>query len=220
MPSPDFSADEARDIADSVLAGRGYVEAARPPSLQERIFDWIGDIFSDLLNTLTSSGGRGVFAWVIIAVFVALIAFLAYRLLGGVGAMPLRQGTSKPTVAMVEDRTASEWLEAAETAEAQGDWRTGIRCRHRSLVAGLVDREVVTARPGFTAGDIYRQVSADHPAVSEPLQEATDLFKDTWYGWVEATEDDGARFASLASSVLASTTAPAAVADDSQLVTA
>lgn len=204
-PPPEFSAEEARDIADSVLGGRAYAEAARPPSLQERIFDWIAEIFRDLLNALTSSGGRGIFAWVIIAVFVALIGFLVYRLFGGVGSMPLRQGSAKPTMAMIEDRTAAEWMQAAEAAEAEHDWRVGIRCRHRSLVATLVDRQVVTARPGFTAGEIQKWVGADYPAANAPLQEATGLFKDSWYGWVDATEADSDRFAELVSHVLAAT---------------
>lgn len=210
-PPPEFSSEEARDIADSVLAGRAYTEASRPPSLQERLFDWIGGIFGDLLNALSSTGGRGILAWVIIGIFVALIAFLAHRLIGGVGTLPLRQGSPKPTIAMIEDRTAAEWITAAEAAEAAGDWRAAIRCRHRSLVATLVDREVVTARAGFTAGEIQHHVSAHNPAVDGAVREATNIFKDTWYGWTEATEVQRNRFAELATRILAATTEQAPV---------
>lgn len=201
LPPPDFSGEEARGIADSVLAGRAYTEAARPPSLQERIFDWIADLFGDLLDALSSTGGRGIVAWVIIAIFVALIGYLCVRLIGGAGTLPLRQASRKPRVAMVEDRTAAQWLAAADEAEQSGDWRTGIRCRHRSLVATLIDRELVTARPGFTAGDIERRVAATHPASQQAMAEATNLFKDTWYGWAEATETSRDRFAALASQI-------------------
>lgn len=221
LPPPEFTGDEARDIADSVLAGRAYTEAARPPTLQERLFDWIGNLLSDLLNSLSSTGGRGIIAWVVIAIFVALIGFLIYRLIGGAGALPIRQASSKPTVAMIEDRTAAEWLTAAEEAERQQDWRTGIRCRHRSLTATLVDREVVTARPGFTAGDIERRVAALHPASQQTISEATQLFKDTWYGWVSATEASRDRFADLAAKILEETAQPPvvehpAITDDRQ----
>lgn len=211
LQPPDFSGEEARDIADSVLAGRAYTEAARPPTLQERIFNWIGDLFSDLLNALSSTGGRGIVAWLIIAIFVAVIGYLVFRLIGGAGTLPVRQPSRKPTIAMIEDRTAAEWLAAADEAEQLGDWRRGIRCRHRSLVAELVDRELVTARPGFTAGDIERRVTASHPEAHEAVSEATNLFKDTWYGWAEATEASRDRFAELASQIMTATSEPTVV---------
>ena len=93
-------------------------------------------------------------------------------------------------------------------AEGDREWRTAIRCRHRSLAAELLDLEVITARPGLTAGEIAREVAQARPAAEASMQEATWLFKDTWYGWSEADAVATAQFADLARQVLAAAEQP------------
>ena len=88
LPPSEVSAEKARDVADQVLSGRAYVEAARPPSLQERVFDWIADLIGDLFNALTSTGGRGIIAWLVIIGFGLLIAFLVSRLMRNLDPLP------------------------------------------------------------------------------------------------------------------------------------
>ena len=100
LPPSEVSAEEARDTADSVLSGRAYVEAARPPSLQERFFDWIAEVIGDLFNALSSTGGRGVTAWVVIIGFGLLIAFLLSRLVRNLDPLPPRLTTERPNVAL------------------------------------------------------------------------------------------------------------------------
>ena len=203
LPPSEVSADEARDTADSVLSGRAYVEAARPPSLQERFFNWITEVIGDLFNALSSTGGRGVIAWVVIIGFGLLIAFLMSRLVRNLDPLPPRPATQRPTVEIIGNRSANEWLADALAAEGAGDWRAAIRCRHRALVAELLDLDIVTARPGLTAGEIALEVGNVRPAADTSMQEATWLFKDTWYGWTDADAAATARFADLAAQVLA-----------------
>ena len=209
IPPTEVGADEARQTADQVLSGRAYVEAARPPSLQERLFDWLGERFADLFNLLSSGGGRGWTAWIIIALFGALIVFLLSRLLRNSVPSPAKVVIEGPEIDVIGDRSADEWLAAARDAEEAGDWRIAVRCRHRALVTTLVRRGVVAARPGQTAGEISLVVAEKMPPAAEAMQEATWLFKDTWYGWIDATADSSARFAELADQVLASDLVPA-----------
>ena len=181
LPPSEVSAEEARDVADQVLSGRAYVEAARPPSLQERAFDWIADLIGDLFNALSSTGGRGIIAWVVIIGFGLLIAFLVTRLMRNLDPLPAPPASARPIVEITESRSAGDWLADAIAAERNHDWRTAIRCRHRSLVAELLNLEIVTARPGLTAGEIAHEVAQARPAAAATMHQATWLFKDTWY---------------------------------------
>lgn len=203
LPPSEVSAEKARDVADQVLSGRAYVEAARPPSLQERVFDWIADLIGDLFNALTSTGGRGIIAWLVIIGFGLLIAFLVSRLMRNLDPLPTRPASTRPTVEITGNRSAGDWLADAMAAERTHDWRTAIRCRHRSLVAELLDLEIVTARPGLTAGEIAHEVAQARPAAAATMHEATWLFKDTWYGSHHADAAATAAFADLAHQVIA-----------------
>lgn len=203
VPPSNVGPEEARDLADRVLSGRAYLEASRPPSLRERVFDWIAEQFADLLNALSATGGRGITAWIVIGVFTAVIAYLLYRFTKGTGPTPKRQAASPPVIDVIAGHTAAEWLAQAEAAEAAGDWRVGVRCRHRWLAATLLGKGLISDRPGQTAGEIYQAVAAQRPDAQPAMQQATDLFKDTWYGWVEADKQSSDRFVALAHDVLA-----------------
>lgn len=203
LPRPQVSPEEARETADRVLSGRAYQQAARGPSLRERFFDWLGDLISDAFESLSTTGGRGLIAWVIIAIFGAAIAFLVFKLLQGIGPMPERQVKPDPTVEIAADRSAKQWLDRAMAAEADGDWRVGIRSRHRALVAEFIDREIVTTRPGQTAGEIQLTVASRFAPLAEPMRDLTWLFNDVWYGRTEAGVVERDRFVELSDAVLA-----------------
>lgn len=202
VPPSDISADEARRTADQVLSGRAYLEAARPPSLRERLFDWIGDRIADAFGALSSFGGRGLAAYIIIGLFTLAIVFLLARLVRNMGPTPLREARRKPSIAIEGDLSPAEWMTEAEAAEAQGNWREGLRCRHRSLVTELMERDAIHTSPGQTAGEIELTVAVTVPAAHAPMSDATDLFKDVWYGGREAGPTERDRFAQLAQNVL------------------
>jgi len=198
LPAPEVSIDEATSTADRVLQGRAYLEAAKPPSLRERFFDWLQDLFADILSSLTSVGGRGL-AMFIIGIFGLGILFLVWRLVRD-GRMPSarKDGNLGPVIDIERDLTATEWIQHAEEAEAAGDWRNGLRCRHRAMVAMLIDRDMVSPRPGQTAGEIEWEASRALPEAANDLHVATGLFKDVWYGWVDADATQRDTFAELA----------------------
>ena len=202
---PDSQVDPelARRTADEVLAGRAYVDADQPPSIPERALDWIVDVFADALSSLSSPGGRGLFAWLVILGFLVIIVALLVRLVRNFERLPASQASVSMNVDVHEGRSSREWLAAAEEAERAGNWRLAVRNRHRALVARLTARGVVSPAPGATAGEILRSASAHSPAVEEPLTHATRLFKDSWYGASEADRSTSERFALYAAEVLA-----------------
>jgi len=221
MQPPQRDPDQIRRTADEVLSGRAYQTAARPPSLQERIFDWIGDRFSDLFNSLSSSGSRGLIAWVVIILFAAVILYLVSRLMRNFGALPKPSIQPKPTIDVTTERSSKQWLAAAAEAEDAGDYRQGIRCRHQALVSSLVEKRLVAVGPDQTAGEINQLVSAQFPPVATPMNEATWLFQDTWYGWVHAGASSRDRFMELAAAIAReSGRNPTDQSDQSDLVTA
>lgn len=222
LPDPEFTGEQARDAADRVLSGRAYTEADRPPSLQERAFDWLADRIGDLFNALSTTGGRGVIAWVVIAFFAAVIVFFLSRLLRNVDPLPSRAARPQATIGVVEGRTRSQWLEEADAAARSGDFRAAIRCRHRALVAALVDGRLLSARPGFTAGEIASSVASSRPAAQAAMDQLTAVFDDTWYGYRPALAEDYERFTDLADLVeseVARQSQPEEPGEASQLVT-
>lgn len=193
----------ARDTADEVLRQRPYLDSARPPSLQERVLDWIVDLVSDALGALSSAGGRGAAAWIVIFLFLLLIAWLVRRLVRNWSPMPRSEHFPDPEVETTRSRAPEEWAADAEAAEASGRWNDAVRLRHRALVAELVDHAVVSSRPGQTAGSIERTVSAAATPATLPMGELTTMFKQAWYGRVEMDAADVAAFRQRAAVVLA-----------------
>lgn len=206
---PTISADQARRTADSVVSQGDYLRAARGPSLRERLFNWIAEQIGELFRALTSFGGRGVVAWVIIGIFVIAIAYLLSRLIRNLGPMPQREGSVDPRVDITQGLTPQQWKKRAAEAEAEGDWRSGIRCRHRALVTTLIDQGHVASRPGLTAGEIERIISANHPHAALSMRDATWLFQDVWYGSAPATATERDTFVGHAEQVLEQVAQPA-----------
>lgn len=189
-----------RDAADGVLNQPQYLEAARPPSLRERLLDWVVEIFTDIFRSLSTVGGRGVFAWVIVGIFVIAILFLLTRL--RVGGAVRKLPNALPTIEVHRELTAAQWRSEAANHETAGDWRAGLRCRHRALVTELIDRNTVSSRPGQTAGEVAATVSRQVPAAANSMRVATEIFGDAWYGGHAASSATRDQFESHSQNVL------------------
>jgi hypothetical protein len=82
--------------------------------------------------------------------------------------------------------TADEYAAAGRFAEA-------VRERLRAIVRDLVDRGVMTHRPGWTVTELARAAAAARPSTAPPLDGAVAVFSEIWYGQRTATAaDDGA----------------------------
>jgi hypothetical protein len=189
LPPPEAGADEIRRAADEILSRPEFQEPLR--SLYQRALDWIGDLISDAISALVGGGTGAVVAWVLLIAVVALVAYLVVRTVQGDRRRPSSHDATGITVESDDRRPAEAWAAEAERFEGEGRWRDAIRCRYRSIVAGLARSGVVDEVPGRTAGEYRVLVGHDRPAIAEPFAGATDLFERAWYG--EEAGPEGSR---------------------------
>lgn len=71
---------------------------------------------------------------------------------------------------------------AADLLAAQGRYAEAIRERLREVVTDLVRAGVVAPQPGWTAAELAVAAASARPSVQAPLDSATALFAEIWYG--------------------------------------
>jgi hypothetical protein len=197
LPQPQWAPDEARDAIREVLSRREFL-AQRPP-LATRLLGSIIDWLIDLLSLLTGSGGGSVLGLVVLGLILAGLAVLITRFARGVTVDPERAAA----LPVAPRRSATDWQAEAARREAEGDWRGGLRCRYRALVAMLGARGLVDEVPGTTAGEYRAQVGRNVPVVAGDFAGATELFELAWYGNRPTGPDQARMFGELADRVTA-----------------
>src|SRR5262249_52273092 len=80
------------------------------------------------------------------------------------------------------DRPAEEFVSLADRYAAQGRYAEAVRERLRAIVRELVDAGAVGNRPGWTGTELARVAAAARPPVRPPLDAASLVFSDIWYG--------------------------------------
>jgi uncharacterized protein DUF4129 len=85
------------------------------------------------------------------------------------------------------------FVSLADQLAAQGRYAEAVRERLRGIVRELVDAGVVENRAGFTITELARAASVARPSVRVPLDAASLLFSDIWYGQRPATAAHDAR---------------------------
>lgn len=193
LPRPTRPPAQVTGAVHRVLARPEYHYPG--PSLFERVqkavVDWLAGV-------LTGVVGSGIGAWIAIAVVLALVAFVAWRLSTGVTRDPGR-GVA---VSGVRTRPAADWRVEAEAHERAGEWRLAVRARYRALVADLAGRGLLHEVSGRTAGEYRAELGANLPAAGPPFAGATELFEGAWYGRRPTAAAEAARFRQLADRVL------------------
>jgi hypothetical protein len=124
-------------------------------------------------------------AVILIAVIVVVLVVIVRQ--GGFRQGLRRVRRASPVVMVsADDLGLSDdvWLARAVAAEEAGDWREGVRCRYRSLVAVLVSAGAVSEEIGRTAGEYRQLVQATVPEAAEPFGAATATFEEVWYGQI------------------------------------
>ena len=196
LPEPERSAEEARRVADEVLSDAVFDRP--PPGLLERAREWFFERIGEAVEGALGSSRSGLVGCLVVGALVVAAVLLVVRFTRGVqrdpGAASTASGPRRP---------ATDWLADARAHEAVGEWRAGLRCRHRALVASLAVRGVVDEVPGRTAGEYRVEVARRVPAVALDFDGATSLFELAWYGGREVGADDAGRFTDLADRVLA-----------------
>jgi Domain of unknown function (DUF4129) len=99
------------------------------------------------------------------------------------------------------DLSVDAFVSLADRLAAQGRYAEAVRERLRGIVRELVDAGVVEHRPGYTITELAAAASRARPAVRIPLDAASLLFSDIWYGQRPATAAHDAQMRQYAAQV-------------------
>jgi hypothetical protein len=139
----------------------------------------------------------------VIAALLGLAVYLVVRyvrLRGGRHTRDADDATEVQDVTSAPDPFAGGDPDALEAA---GRWREAMLVRYRRLVSALVDDGVLTPVPGRTSGEYSDDVAEARPDLTEPFDDATDLFERAWYGDLPTGAEESRRFQQAAGRVLA-----------------
>lgn len=96
-----------------------------------------------------------------------------------------RRAPAAPTVPAADvprPAPAPDGLTLADRLAAEGRFAEAIRQRLRDVVGELVAAGVVAPQPGWTATELTTVAAASRPDLAAPLDNATALFSEIWYG--------------------------------------
>jgi hypothetical protein len=93
---------------------------------------------------------------------------------------------------------AAVFATLADRYAAEGRYAEAVRERLRAMVRELVERGVITHRPGWTVTELAAAAGSARPAVKPPVVEATKIFTHIWYGKEPALSEHDNRMRVLA----------------------
>lgn len=206
LPVPQHDPEQARRVADEILSRPEYQWDEPSESPLEALADWIAERLGDLLpeGSFGFSGGSlpTAVGYVVLALLALLVAFIVWRARAGLRANR-KAGPAAADVVIEAGEADRDWAAEATAFEDAGDWREGLRCRYRALVAELAEREVIPDLVGRTAGEFVADVRRSRPGAARPFRAATDLFEAAWYGGRAGGPDERDAFVRGADEVLA-----------------
>lgn len=197
LPPPDFTPEQVHDLTRSILSERQFHQPAKP--WLARLDDWLTRELGRLFGAFVAGGVTTVFAWLIAAMAVVLVALLLRRFSRRVQLDPGLEVETPPR----RRWRASDWSAEAARHRQAGEWREAIRCSYRALVAALAERGVVEEVPGRTAREYEDLVGQSLPGADSDFGQATRLFEAVWYGSQESDAGDEERLRELGDRVLA-----------------
>ena len=99
------------------------------------------------------------------------------------------------------DLPVEAFVTLADRLATAGRYAESVRERLRGIVRELVDAGVIENRPGWTITELARAASHARPPVRPPLDAASRLFSDIWYGQRPATAEHDAQMREYARQV-------------------
>jgi len=179
------SADDAQEWAEAELAKAIY---NNEPTLLERLLDWLGSLWRELMSW-NQSVGPVVLPLVVLAVVLLIVG--AGILIGGpVRRRRLRRQGASAVVLDGDERTAKELRAAAEAAAGAGDFSLAVLERFRAIVRSLDERVVLEDRPGRTAHEAATEAGHGLPDCAADLLTVAQTFDAVCYGDLRAERGD------------------------------
>lgn len=161
-------AGEIGDTLREILAGPEFVTFVPPDSnpLLSRLFGWVMDAISDLLEWILGFlGGGGSGLVTALAVLIPLLALIA----AGVVLMRRRRAAAKRTAPDGSPDepvpvTASEWFGLASERAGRGYLRSAATALYQGFLLTLDQRGTVAFHPSKTPGDYTREIARGYGA--------------------------------------------------------
>jgi Domain of unknown function (DUF4129) len=163
----------ARADLDKILAEPRFHQVHKPSAwdlLRQRISAWLERKIRKLLDAASRHplGAKIVF-WVMVVAGVALLAFLAYRLL----TQGDRVNSLHPEPVRMRTRSWQEWIRAARESAARGDYREAIHSAYWAGITRLQDAGALPLDRAKTPREYLRALSAPRA----PEQESNEKYK-------------------------------------------
>ncbi len=148
-----------------VLSMHRYDKLHQPPSLLDRLGQWIRDRITDLLRLLFGGGGNGlavptVYFYILSAIVIALAAFVVFRATRG------RLAENALARANMGPRAPADFFAEADRLAAAGDRVGAIRALCAGVAATLAGEQTWEGSP-LTVREIFEH--AIEPARLRPL---------------------------------------------------
>ena len=177
------------------------------PSLLERFFMWLQDLFSGV-SVLGLSGG-----WVALVLVVLIVVVSAAALIVSGPLRRTRRVGRAPLLGVDDLRSADDLLAAASRAASVGDFTTATLDTFRALARRSEERAILDPAPGRTAHEAALAVGARLPDLAGALAAGASVFDAIYYGKRPADAASYDQMRTLESTVAATRpTAPAALA--------
>ncbi len=201
--------EEAKAKLASILSRAEYQERTQQQQsalarLWQRFVNWLRGLFPEQkpLPEGTSAAARGVSLLsqiIIIAVALAIIAFVAWKLAPRFF-RNRKKIVSEATGARVilgeriePDQSAADLWSQAESLARSGDLRGAIRKGYIALLCNLGDRKIIGLADHKTNNDYLRAIR-QRPNLYQPMRQLTNIFEQHWYGLAQADENDWTEF--------------------------
>lgn len=199
----DKDADKAR-LAEILRRPEYNATVAHESAIErllERLFRWLASLFPNTKPMQPGTGRAlsGVAQIVVIALSVALIAFLIWkflpRYLRGRGKKKKEKREARIVLGerLEPDQSAADLLEQAEGLARTGDLRGAIRKAYIALLCELGDRKVISLAQHKTNRDYLMSVR-HKTSLYQSMRKLTHSFELHWYGFVPPAPDDWAEF--------------------------
>lgn len=181
---------------------KGAAEESAIQRLWERFLRWLSGLFPKMKPIQPGTGRAlsGIAQIVVIAISIALIAFLIWkflpRLLSNRGKKKTKREARIVLGERLEpDQTAADLLEQAEALARSGDLRGAIRKAYIALLCELGDRKVISLAQHKTNRDYLMSVR-HRSSLYQSMRGLTNSFELHWYGFVPPAPGDWDEFRS------------------------
>lgn len=196
------SDSQEHQMLEGILAGKEYQVAVRQRSLRDRLAELVNEWLQELISKLSQIGSKskwfGLVAEIgfVVLLLVALVWFLIR--LERQGRFWVATYVPEPGAGAASARNWQLWLEDANKAAAQGEWRDAIHLIYWASISRLESSGLWPADRARTPRE-YLALLGKGSAQRLELAALTRSFERTWYAGRAASESEFAQARQLAS---------------------